>query len=204
MFLLSPGAELLAIFCRFELMRKTPACLIACLSWLSLWLGGCDVGADLRPVQHGAYFRMLLPRWLDSLETRHGEAQFQYGNRRRNLFVSVRYDSLTALQRRYPRHALEDYYDQHLERLIEPMRDVRAPAPDSLRLATCPALLGHFDGTFKKDDLHFSLLLVQDHLWLFQVLVWMPRKRYTEWEDMTTRMLRSFEPIPPPFIDQEK
>jgi hypothetical protein len=164
----------------------------------SLWLlwGGCSPdSSDLVEVQHEQVFAMRLPPWLEPSSALNSEAQFQYENRRRNLFLLVRYDSLDALKGRYPHYTLEDYYDFHLERLVEPLQDVTAPAPDSLTLGIYPAFDGILRGTFKKDDLTFRLRVIQGEFLLYQILIWMPVGKQQDHAALVEEMLRSFRPL---------
>jgi hypothetical protein len=146
-------------------------------------------------VRHEEKFVIDLPQWLEPMPTLATDAQFKYGNTQQNLFVLVRYDSLAALQRRYPRYTLEDYYDYHLANLIEPMRDAAAPTPDTMQIHGHSALLGTFTGTFKKDDLFFQLMVMRHGPWLYQVLLWMPVERQKKNEAWSTQVMRSFTPL---------
>lgn len=164
------------------------------MGFLLLWAGGCTPSDALQTVQHQQVFRISLPEWLTPMPSLNEEAPFCYGNRQHSFFLLARYDSLRLLNQVHPSFGLEDYYDYHLERLIAPLQDVQAPAPDSSLIANCPTLVGSFTGIFKKDDLQYHLMLIQDQVWLYQVLVWYPMKDEEHHGPLTEDMLKSFQP----------
>ncbi|MEO1448595.1 MAG: hypothetical protein AAFV07_03655 [Bacteroidota bacterium] len=163
----------------------------------SLW-----TGCGLLPMQFATHsapdqsYSLRVPSDLTPVTSPDENLILQLGDAYRDFYLALRRDSIAALQRTYPTWDLMDYYDFHMENLVQDIQDAVAPGPDSVVVGGHPALYGIYQGYFKGDPLVFRLAVVEATDHQYQLLMWARQDQAEEMLPLMDSILYSFQTFP--------
>lgn len=182
------------------------------LKLLGILLFGMTLSAcSLIPLRYSTIeleggYQMVIPDYMDPMISLNEQANIQYGNPYKEMFLIVQYQSWDDLTGRYPDYVLEDYYDFHAENLLLSLQEPEAPGPDSVQIGTCWALDGHIQGMFKGDEIYYRLVVIHAVEGLYQLLAWTPIANLEASHQDMDQMIYSFAEqakTEPPILDEE-
>ncbi|MDX1909242.1 MAG: hypothetical protein SF053_19545 [Bacteroidia bacterium] len=171
-------------------------CFAGILGWLAT-TAGCGllppVCQDLS-VQGICTFRS--PDFMDQVVTLNTDAQLQLANPYRHFYVVMRHNEYSDLKARYPKYSLEDYYDFHIENLLQDFAEPQAPGPAERQLQGLEALIGTFTGNYKGDLVYGRLVLLRSKVRLYQFAMWCPVADTAYCRPYMDTIIQTFREIP--------
>lgn len=156
-------------------------------------------GCHLFPVQYqtriGADngYSLEIPDFCKALETTDPDLLLNEGDIYRDFYLVLRRDSLSGLQAKFPENELMDYYDFHMENLLQDIQEPVAPGPDSLLIGGLPTLYGGYKGYYKGDALAFRLGMIQSPAFQYQLLMWTREDQMQEYSAIMDSVMHSFK-----------
>ncbi len=123
------------------------------------------------------------------------DAELQLRNVNQDLYLILRISQRDSLQNLYPGDSLFDFYHLHLDNLHQQLEDPVIQGPDTIAQHWLRGLRGRIKGEYKGQLLTHQLVVLQDSLYIYQILEWMPSPKWKEWEGQMDSIIRSFRPL---------
>ncbi|MEO0898771.1 MAG: hypothetical protein AAFY71_20330 [Bacteroidota bacterium] len=119
-------------------------------------------------------YEVTYPSFLSETDRLSENADLQLQDVQGDIYAVLRISHWDSLRSNKPEEDLNDYFEFYLDNIYKELEGPIISGPDSLFTNGFEGIEGQLSGSYKGNQLHHRITLLQDSTYLFQFLQWAP------------------------------